>query len=379
MREIGIGIIGTGMMGKTHTYAIRNLPLFYKDLPFKARLIGICSRQPDNAERFREALGFEFATDDYQKLICHPDVEVVCICTPNNLHHQMVIAAAKAGKHIYCEKPLAANEKESEEMLEALREKDLVHQIVFNNRFFPATIRAKQMVQEGRIGKIQCFRIAYLQASAASPNRPVSWKQDKHYAGGVLLDLGSHVLDILYSMLGDYKRITAKTRTVLSDRTNEKDAIVDNDAENSIVMIAEMMDGSIGTIEATNVATGINNELRFEIHGDRGAIRFNLMEPDWLDYFDETGQEAPFGGDRGYKRIECIGNYELPSSGFPSTKSSIGWLRAHVHSLYCFLDCVAAGRSAEPSLVDGAYIQHIIECARMSDEKGCWIDCCHDL
>ncbi len=375
MQKIGIGIIGTGMMGKTHAYGIRNLPFYYSDLPFDARLVGVCSGHSERAEQFRDLLGFDFATDDFKALVAHPAIDAVCVCAPNHLHYPMVMAAIRAGKHVYCEKPLAANEQEANAIVETLSGQKLVHQIVFNNRFLPATMRARQLIQDGRIGRVLNFRASYLHAGSVDPKRPIGWKQDSQFAGGVLLDLGTHVLDLMRSLLGDYCRVMAKSQIILPQRPNRAGEMVDIEAEDSFLMLAEMMDGSLGTLEATKVATGSNDELRFEIHGELGAIRFNLMEPEWLDFFDNTDPEADLGGNRGFKRIECVGRYAWPASAFPSAKATIGWLRGHVHSLYSFLDCVSTGRQATPSLLDGAYIQHVCNCARQSDELGSWIDC----
>ena len=375
MKEIGIGVIGAGMMGKTHSYAYRNLPLYYPNLPFRARLTGICSSHLANAEKLQADLGYAFATDDYQEILNSPDIDAVSICTPNNRHLEMILAAIQAGKHIYCEKPLVVNAAEADAVLQALDGHPLVNQVVFHLRFYPATLRARQLIDEGRIGRILSFRAAFLHAGSVDPGRPVGWKQDQAAGGGVLLDLGSHVLDLMRWLIGDYRRLLAKTGIIYPLRPGADGNLVEVKAEDSVQILAEMQNGSLGTLEATKVATGYQDDMRFEIHGDRGAIRFSLMEPDWLEFYDNTLPEEPLGGCRGFTRIECVGRYAAPSGGFPSVKSGVGWLRGHVHCLYSFLACAAQNRPATPSFADGAYIQKIMGLASESDRLGRWVDC----
>jgi predicted dehydrogenase len=150
--------------------------------------------------------------------------------------------------------------------------------------------------------------------------------------------------------------------------------MADIEADDHALLTVRMRNGALGTIEASKIATGANDELRFEIHGDRGALRFSLMEPDWLDFFDNTAPAAPLGGDRGFTRIECVQRFPKPGGTFPSPKNSIGWLRAHVHCLYNFVDCVHRGAPASPSFREGAYVQTVMERAYESGRTGKWID-----
>lgn len=377
MKTIHVGLIGYGTMGKAHSYAYRNLSLYYDNLPFRVKLVGVCSGHLANAERARDDLGYEYATDDYMKIIEDPTIEVVNICTPNSRHFEMIMAALAAGKHIYCDKPMVMNDQEAATVAAAVRTaaaSGLVHQVALNNRFLPATLRARQLIDEGRIGRILSFRAAYLHAGSVDPAKPIGWKLDQAVGGGgVLFDLGSHVLDLMYFLMGEYKQIFARNTIAYAKRPNSNGEMVAILAEDTSLMLADMKNGATGVIEATKVATGTNDELRFEIHGDRGALRFNLMDPNWLEFYDNTLPEEALGGERGYKKIECVQRYEKPGGGFPAPKSSIGWIRSHVHCLYRFLDCVSSGQPASPSLLDGAYIQHVMSCAYESAATGRWI------
>jgi predicted dehydrogenase len=374
VKEIGIGIIGFGFMGKAHTYAYKTLPLYYEDLPFRIRLVGICNRTLEKAQKAKEDLGFEFATSDPKDIFDRDDIQVVNICTPNNCHMYHIIAALKAGKHVYCDKPLSANWDEAEEIIKVLDEKPhLITQMAFQNRFFPAIMRAKELIEDGFLGQVLSYRACYLHYGSVDPDKPMGWKMEKSMGGGVLPDLGSHVLDMIYYLLGEYKSVFAYNEVMYPKRPHPSGAIVDVEAEDLSILILKMKNGGTGIIESSKIATGTNDDLRFEIHGQKGAIRFNLMEPNWLEVYDNTIPEGDFGGDRGFKKIECVQRYKAPGGKFVSPKAPIGWIRAHVHSLYNFLNHVYLGSQATPSLRDGAYIQYIIEKAWESARLKQWV------
>ena len=378
MDEIRVGIIGFGFMGKTHTYGYRTIPLHYGNLPFKIKLVGVCDSSATAAYQAKETLDFEFATTHPDDLLNRSDINVVDVCTPNVFHREMVMKALSAGKNIYCDKPLTSSYEESKEIVNALANSRSINQMALQYRFFPATMRAKELIREGRIGKIMSFRACYLHSGSVDPNKPLGWKQDKKFGGGgVLFDLGSHVLDLIYHLLGEYAGVLAETRIVYPQRPDKTGRMIDIEADDLALMLVRMKNGSTGVIEASKIATGANDELRFEIHGDRGAIRFNLMDPNWLDFYDNTVPEAPLGGVKGFTRIECVQRFYQPGGDFPNSKFSIGWIRSHVHSLYNFLDCVHTGRPASPSFKEGAYIQHVMEQAYVSDQQKSWVELDH--
>lgn len=374
MDELRIGIIGFGFMGKTHTYGYKTIPLYYGGLPYKIKLAGVCDTVPGVAEKAKESLDFEFATDNPEDIFNCKDIDIVDICTPNVYHKEGVLKALKAGKHVYCDKPLASSFEETKEITERLKGCDVITQMALQYRFFPATMRAKELIDEGRIGRIMSFRACYLHSGSVDPKKPIGWKQDKKFGGGgVLFDLGSHVLDLICHLLGEYSSVFAKTGVIYPQRPDKSGKMVDIEADDVAFMILQMKSGCFGTIEASKIATGANDELRFEIHGDKGAIRFNLMEPNWLEYYDNTLPEVPLGGVRGYTKIECVQRFEKPGGDFPSSKFSIGWIRSHVHSLYNFLTCVYENKQASPSFKEGAYIQYVMEKAYESDLRKSWI------
>lgn len=373
MKEIGVGIIGFGFMGKAHTYAYKTMPLYYDDLPFRIRLVGVCNRTLSKAQKAKEELGFEFATDNVEDLFSNDNIHVINVCSPNNVHRDHVIGALKAGKHVYCDKPLTATYQEAKDVLDVLNSTDAITQMAFQNRFFPATMRAKEMIEAGFLGNILSFRAAYLHSGSVDPNRPMGWKLEKSMGGGVLADLGSHVLDLIYHLLGEYKEVFAHNLILYPKRPHPSGEIVDVEAEDLSILIVKMKNGGTGTIEASKIATGTNDELIFEIHGDKGAMRFNMMDPNWLEVYDNTLPEADFGGDRGFKKIECVQRYKSPGGKFVPSKAPIGWIRSHVHSLYNFLDSVHNNRPSTPSIRDGAYIQYVMDMAQKSNRLKKWI------
>lgn len=374
MKEFGIGMIGFGFMGKAHTYGYKTLPLYYENLPFSTRLVGVCTAHAETAEKARQLHGFEFATTDYHEILNRKDIDIVHICTPNVFHKDSVISALEAGKHVYCEKPLTANYADAQEILPLLEDTQLVTQMTFQNRFLPAVMRAHQLISEGRLGRILSFNAAYLHSGSVDPAKPIGWKQDTDLGGGgVLLDLGSHVLDLIYYLVGEYDSIIASNRVLYPQRPTAEGRIIPITAEDQTLMMVKMKNQSTGIIEISKIATGTNDELKFSIYGDKGAVKFNLMDPNYLDFYDNTKADKPLGGDRGFTRIETVQRFSEPGGVFVSPKAAIGWIRGHVHSLYNFLQCVFDGRQASPSIKDGAYIQYVMEKAYEAHKTSSWV------
>jgi predicted dehydrogenase len=380
MKEYGVGIIGFGTMGRTHTYAHRTIPFYYNNLPFKTRLVGVCSRTEETVKEAKEQFEFDWATVDPEKLINSKDIDIVHICTPNVSHKELLVKSIKAGKHVYCDKPMVISYDEALEVRKAYEEAQSfgykpIIQIALQNRFFPAVMHAKQLVDSGKIGRIISYRACYLHAGSVDFNKPIGWKQNREIGGGgVLFDLGSHLLDIIYHLVGEYESISAKTSILYKNRPTGNGTTVEITAEDAIIMLATMKCGAAGTLEASKIATGTMDELRFEIHGDKGALRFNLMDPNWLEFYDNTVSDQPLGGTKGFTKIECVQRYKKPGGSFPTFKASIGWLRAHVHSVYNFVSCVDAGVQPSPSLDEGSYIQYVMEKAYESDKSGKFVE-----
>jgi predicted dehydrogenase len=375
MKVYRVGILGFGFIGKVHAYGYATLPFYYDPVPLRARITHVVASRPETAQKAAETLGADVAATDYRAVTEDPAVDIVHVCTPNHLHKEALLSAMRHGKHLYCDKPLTATFEEAEAIRAALADYRGVAQMTFQNRFFPATLRAKQLVEAGALGEILQFRAAYLHGGSANPEAPAKWKLSAAAGGGVIADLASHVFDLVEHLVGPIHSLLAATHIAYPDRPSAADPArrVTVDAEDCVTLLARLGNGALGTLEATKLATGSEDELRVEVHGSRGAIRFNLMDPHHLEFFDATLPDGPAGGLRGWNRIDAGQRYPAPAASFPSPKASIGWLRGHVACLANFLQAVAENRPAEPGLQQGIRIQRLMDCARRSAAEGCWM------
>lgn len=376
MRTLGVGMIGYGFMGKTHTYSYQSLPMIYDPAPARIRLVGVATASDASGRKAVDQAGYEFHTRDYRDLLAREDIHLVNVCTPNHLHRDQVVDALKAGKHVYCDKPLAINLREAQEIWDVARDARTIHQMTFNYRFIPAVQRAKQLVESGALGRVFQFRVAYLHSSYIDPSRPMSWRLDKaRGGGGAAFDLGSHVIDLVRFLQGDFSSVRCTMETFIKDRpvsagASERAPV---EVDDVVWMQARLESGAVGTIEASRLATGAMDEIRVEVHGDRGAIRFNSMDPNWLDFYDATAPAGPYGGERGFKRIECVQQYPKPAA-LPGPRVSVGWMRYHIASMYSFVQNVAADRQSSPSLLDGLRVQQVLDAATRSSMDDTWVD-----
>jgi len=372
---LGVGVLGYGFMGKTHTYAHRTIPFYYDPPPMRVALRAVCTSRNSTAQAARVAGNFERCTTDPLEVIEAEDVDIVHVCTPNSEHFPALSAAMKASKHIYCDKPLTASLEEAEKLAALLSGYKGTAQLVLNYRFFPATMRAKQLVEEGFLGPVTHFRAAYLHSGSVDPNRAVNWKSTARAGGGVIRDLGSHVIDMLWWLIGPFESLSCTSRVWASERPDFETPgkMVAVDAEEAAVIVLRSTDGAFGSVDVSKIATGTEDELRFEVHGRHGAMRFNLMQPNYLEVYDGRLAEGDFGGRRGWQSIAAVQKYPGSGGKFPGPRLSIGWLRGHVHCLYSFLQCIADGAQPHPSLAEGLHLQRVLEAARASAESGEWV------
>lgn len=372
MKTYRVGLVGAGFMGRTHAWCWRSLPFFYDPVPFRCELHGICTSRPETAERAREAFGVTRTYANVQEMAADPAIDILDVASPNNAHLEAILAAVRSGKPVYCDKPLTGNLEQAERLARELPDLERAGQMVFHNRFFPATMRAKAIVGEGRLGEIIGFRGLYLHSGNVPPGRPIAWKDRRDLGAGVLYDLGSHILDLVTWIAGEEPAsLFARQRILHPERPSREDPsrLVRQDGDDQTVMLVTLRNGAIGCIEASKIATGAQDELRMEIHGSRGALRFSLMDPNYLDYFDIADPETPLGGTSGYRRIHCVQRYEPPAC-FPAPKASIGWLRGHLHCLYTFIATVHAGEPFQPSLARGVTLERWLAAAERSAATG---------
>jgi predicted dehydrogenase len=318
----------------------------------------VATSRRESAEAAQQAVGFQFATTDWREVIARGDIDIIHVCTPNSLHAEQVLAALAAGKHVYCDKPLCTGRPEADAIAASLIGARSTHQMVLHNRFFPATLRAKQLVEEGAIGEVLSLRGAYLHSGSVDPGAPLKWKLSAELGGGgVLLDLGSHLLDLAQHLAGPLRVEACSTHIAFAERPDPSDPAkrLPVEAEDTAVLVVRAGNGALGHLEASKIATGAMDELSLEVSGTRGALRFNLMQPDYLWYYDQTERPAR----RGWRGLPTMQAYPPPAV-FPPLKVGIGWLRAHAACLHSFLVAVAEGRPGDPDLAVGVKLQHLM-------------------
>jgi predicted dehydrogenase len=367
MNRLRLGFLGFGFIGKVHAYGHRTLPFYYPGLP-ASDLVAVCTGRPESAAAARDGFAFTRIESDPIALCTAPDIDAIHIATPNALHLPALRAAMAAGKHIYCEKPMVASLSEAREVASLLPGYRGTAQMVLQNRFAPATMKAKALIDAGFLGKRLSFRAAYLHSGSVDPAVPLKWKLNREWAGGgVLFDLGSHIIDLMRHLLGEIAEVDCRTAVAWPQRQAlDGGGSVAVTAEDLALVTARLADGCLGTIEASKIAAGALDELRFEIHGADGALRFNLMQPNHLEVFECAG--ARHG--KGWQKLDTTGTYPAPAAAFPPPAMGMGWLRLHVACLASFVQAVAEGRPAEPSLATGVRLHEIMEaCYRSAAER----------
>jgi len=371
MKNINIGVIGWGFMGKIHSHALRSLAFFYPNMDFTVTLKCICTRRMEKAKEAMAIAGFERCTVDYRELIAMEDIDVVAICTPNESHEEIAVAALQAGKHVYIDKPLSVTADEAERIAAAAAAAPGHTRIAYHYRWYPAVLRARQLIEEGRIGNILQFEARYLHGGSIDPDKPIGWKQQLQ--GGALLDMGSHALDLITHLIGYPSRILCKTRKLYPTRPMKDGSTTDQLSDDHVLMMLQLPCGALGTVEASKIASGSNDDLIFEIRGDRGALRWNLMDPNYLDFYDMDAPGGPIGGERGFTRIETVGRFPANGEIF-IPKNPVGWERGHMHCYYSFLDSIAHDERPLCGIDEGAKLQRLMEQMLESDRENRWVE-----
>lgn len=382
--RLNVGIIGFGMIGKVHAFGYRTLPFYARSLPIAPRITMAATARPETAAAAGNLLGCA-STTDFREITENPEIDIVHVCSPNGQHSEALLSAIAHRKHLYCDKPLTATLDEARAVKSAFLATDAsgtplygrTSQMTFHLRFFPAIIRAKQLVEEGRLGRIFQYRAAYLHASNAKSTAPFKWKFAD--GGGVIRDLGSHLIDLIDYLIGPPSEVLADSiiafpkRPDAADPTRFRDVTV----EDAVTVLTRGIDPRSGgayrgMIEATKLATGHEDELRLEIYGEKGGIRFSLMNSHVLEFFDATETDRPYGGESGWRAIPSGGRYEPPHTEFPSPKSATGWTRAHAASLVHFLTAVAEEKPTSPDLLQGVRVQAALDVIERSAASGEW-------
>lgn len=364
MRPVfNVGILGTGFMGKTHAFSYMSIPYFYDKLPFDVKITAVCSGHFENALSFADEYSVEKAYASEDEIINSDHIDIIDICTPNIYHYETAKKAILRGKHVLIEKPLCITTAQADELAYLANQTDKKCGMVFNNRFLLPVIRAKEIIDSGRLGKLLSFDFKYLHNSCIDPERSAGWKQDKNVCGeGTLFDLGAHVFDLCRYLCGDFLTVYAKEQICFEQHKSKQGGFFITNSNEACYTVATLECGAVGTLTVGKVNIGENDGLTFHLFGTKGSIKFDLMEPSWLYYYDSTTENTV----RGYTRIECVGRYPYPGGLFPSSKAPVGWLRGHIASMYEFLNSIYSNSGFTPSFDDGAKVQRLLCAAHES-------------
>jgi len=372
-KSYNIGMIGYGFMGRAHSNAYANVAHYF-DVEYKPVLKAVCARDGEKAKAFAAKWGYESVETDWKKLLTRKDIDAVDICTPNNLHKEIAIAAAQAGKAILCEKPLAMNAAEGEEMCKAVEKAGVANIVWYNYRRVPAVTFAKQIIDSGKLGKIFHYRANFLQDWTISADLPQGgqglWRLDVAAAGsGVTGDLLAHCIDTAIWLNGGIGSVSAMTETFIKERKHNLTGKVEKvGIDDACAFLCRFTNGSLGLFESTRYARGHKALYTLEINGEKASIKWDLHDLHRLSYFDHR-DEGPL---RGWRSIH-VTDGEHPYMGkwwVPGL--AVGYETSFVHQVADFLDGLAKGKPAGPTFRDALETQKICDAVLASAKSGAW-------
>jgi predicted dehydrogenase len=346
--EIGVGVLGYAFMGKAHTNALKKIPYMMYPPPAIPRLVGVAGRNAAAVAEAAKRYGYEHAYTDWREMLANDRIQVFENLGPNNLHAEPCIAAAEAGKHVVCEKPLARTAEEAKGMWDAVTKAGVKHMLAHNYRFIPAIRLAHDLIQSGKLGRIFHFRAVYLQEWIMEHYAtPQIWRTDKQAAGsGALGDLGSHIIDLGRFLVGEMSSTSALTRTFIPERRDPATGkMVQVNVDDAFAATIAFENGAIGTLEASRFAAGRKNYQVIEVNGEKGSIRFDLERLNELEVF-WVGEEPK--ETQGFHTINVTESYHPFMSNWWPQGHIIGWEHTFVHELTHFLDCVVNDKDVAP-------------------------------
>jgi predicted dehydrogenase len=373
MKELRIGMIGYGFMGKTHSNAYVQAANFFKS-NHRPVLKALCARNIEKAKPFADNWGYESVETDWRKLIARDDIDAVDICTPNNLHKEIAIAAAKAGKMILCEKPLAMNAEEGEEMCQAVEAAGVPNMVWYNYRRVPAVTLAKNLIDAGKLGRIFHYRANFLQDWTINADVPqggtATWRLDVDAAGsGVTGDLLAHCIDTAIWLNGSIKDVTAMTETFVKERvhaeTGKKQPVGIDDA---CAFLCHFQNGSLGLFESTRYARGHKALYTLEINGENASIRWDLHDLHRLQYFDYRDESIT----RGWRSVHVTDGDQPYMGHWWVPGLQIGYEHSFTHQVADFLTSLDTGEPAHPSFRDALETQKVCDAVLASAAEHAW-------
>lgn len=375
-KKLKIGLIGTGLMGRAHANGYNRIHNFFPDLQYEPELIAVCSRNEEKVKAFADQWNFQSYETDWRKLIASPDIEAVDICTPNDSHMEIAMAAAAAGKMILCEKPLARTVEEGQKMVEAIEKAGVKTTVWYNYRRMPAVTLAKQIVDSGKLGKIFHYRANFLQDWTISADLPQGgeglWRMDLNAAGsGVTGDLLAHCIDTAMWLNGAINDVSAVTETFVKERMHQLTGKVQPvGIDDACIFHCHFDNGSLGLFESTRYARGHKALYTFEINGADASIRWDLHDMNRLEYFDHRDDSQV----RGWRSIHItdgdhpyMNRWWIPGCG-------IGYEHSFVHQVADFLKSLEDGSDCGPTFQDALQTQKVCEAVIKSANSKSWQD-----
>jgi predicted dehydrogenase len=356
--EIGIGMLGYAFMGRAHSNALKKIAYVTWPPPYMPKLVAIAGRNEEAVREAARRYGYEKYSTNWEDVVSDPDVQIFDNGGPNDTHLEPTVAAAKAGKHVICEKPLGRDAEESYEIWRQVAATGVKHMTAFNYRFYPAIILAKQLIDAGEIGEIYHFRARYHQEWVMDPEFPKVWRLDKKQAGsGALGDLGAHIIDQARYLVGEPEKITGLVKTFITERPGGT-----VDVDDAFQSTVEFANGANGTFEATRFAAGRKNQMRWEINGSKGTLVFDAeRQNELLAHFNGS---MPGASAQGFRNVLVSEAYHPYWEHWWPHGHMIGWEDNFVHELLHLLTCV---KNDEPISPRGATLEDGYRCAEICD------------
>jgi len=382
-RTINVALIGTKFMGKAHSNAFRQVARFF-DVPVEPVMKVIVGSDPKGTEHAAKKFGWEEWSTDWREVVRRKDIEIIDICSPGYLHAPMAIEAAKHGKHIICEKPLANTLKEAEAMLTAVEKAGVKHMCGFTYRFNPAIQTIKRMIERGELCEIFHFRAAYQQDWIVDPAFPLNWRLQKKTAGsGALGDIGAHIIDLCHYLVGELAEVTSTMQTFIKQRplatgeatiaakTGHKKVgqMGEVDVDDAAVFLGRFKSGNtLATFEATRFAPGRRNYNSIEIYGSKGSVLWNQEEMHEFFYYNTA--DKPYA--QGFRRVLATDPAHPYISAWWPSAHNIGYEHLFVHEVYEFLRQLNAKAVTYPTFEDGVRCQRVLHAVEKAAKSRKW-------
>ena len=381
MKKVTVGMVGYKFMGKAHSQAYRELPMFFPDAP-KPIMKTICGRDAEGVAEAAGRFGWSSSVTDWCELLADEEIDVLDINAPSNAHKEIAIAAAKAGKHIFCEKPLALTLEDSREMLKAAEDAGIKHMVGFNYRFAPAVQLAKKLMDEGRLGEIYHFRAWFLQDWIIDPSFPLVWRLDKDIAGsGSHGDLGAHLIDLAHCLIGGMTEVVGMSETFIKERPiadsmtglsakgskdGPKGKVTVDDAT---LFLARFANGALGSFESTRFAAGHRCTNSFEINGSKGSVKFDFERMNELQvYFTDDAEDV-----QGFRRVLATDAVHPYMDAWWPAGHTIGYAQTFVHELLELMKAIDEDRQPVPNFLDGVKCQEVLSAVERSIQERRWV------